>query len=158
MILPYCREKPSKEIAVVALLINISITLRNEELSDVGVENDSFSFAITCMWILLWTGQSVFTSRHVKQSISRKDVVFLLGIKLAMSKQWALCHRWPTSLGLCYREHCLQIKGHNPSCLLNTAEMNLECWFKSQAPQYMRNMDIVEIAQSTTKTIMGLDT
>lgn len=49
MILPYCREKPSKEIAVVALLINISITLRNEELSDVGVENDSFSFAITCM-------------------------------------------------------------------------------------------------------------
>lgn len=34
MILPYYREKPSKEIVVVALLINISITLTNKELSD----------------------------------------------------------------------------------------------------------------------------
>ncbi|KAK4830310.1 hypothetical protein QYF61_009815 [Mycteria americana] len=46
--------------------------------------------------------------------------------------------------GLRQAECCQQVNGGDPSPLLSTAETHLECWVQCWAPQYKRDMDILE--------------
>jgi len=74
------------------------------------------------------------------------------------TKLMSPCSKGRQPPGLPEAENLLQVEGDGPSPLLRPGETHLECWIRCWAPQYKRDVDLLErVQQRATTTIKGLE-
>ncbi|KAK4827787.1 hypothetical protein QYF61_021740 [Mycteria americana] len=94
---------------------------------------------------------------------SKRSVYYYLRVlmdrKVNKSQRCALAAKKASAILGHIGQCCQQVEGGDPSPLLSTGETLLECWVQFWAPQYKRDMDILErVQRRATKMVKGAGT
>ncbi|KAK4818031.1 hypothetical protein QYF61_004155 [Mycteria americana] len=92
-----------------------------------------------------------------ESSFAEKDLVILVDHKLTMSQQCALSVKQANCLLGCIRQS-IASRSREVILALYSALLHLDCWVQCWAPQYKRDIDILErVRRRATEMVKGLE-